>query len=141
MSASASVVTLASGREGHLENLLAGLNHSRRRPKEVVLVCMNGWRPATGIRAGLRFPVREVPVESAGGGLPLAAARNAGAHAARSGKLIFLDVDCIPGPNLIWSFSEALESFDGLLMGEVMYLPPGAADGFDKTAGLPGALP
>ncbi len=132
-----SLVTLASGREGHLLNLLAGLERGRRRPAEVVLVCLDGWRPPPGVGQGFGFPVREVPVAAPDSRLPLAAARNAGARAARSEKLVFLDVDCIPGPALVGTYSVGLDGFDGILMGEVRYLPPGAAEGFGRTAGYP----
>ena len=48
-------------------------------------------------------------------GLPLAAARNAGAYAARAGGaelLIFLDVDCLPGADLVKVYADAAADRD-----------------------------
>ncbi|WP_237065303.1 glycosyltransferase family 2 protein [Loktanella sp. M215] len=41
--------------------------------------------------------------------------------------LIFLDVDCIPAPRLVADYATQMTAADGLFMGEVMYLPAGAA--------------
>ena len=67
------------------------------------------------------------------GPLPVASARNIGALAALNEGaelLVFLDVDCIPGRNLLGRYYEAgvdLEHrTDALLCGPVTYLaPPG----------------
>lgn len=126
---SPSVVTLASGREEHLRALVLGLERSREAPVELVVVRMNGWRPERTFPA-LSFDLRFVDVARADGRLPLAAARNAGAAAARSEGLVFLDADCIPSPSLVGSYGVALADFRGLLMGEVRYLPPGAGERF-----------
>ena len=58
--------------------------------------------------------------------VPLAKARNSAATAATGNFLIFLDVDCIPGPGLISAYERAGEANDGLFLGEVLYLPPAA---------------
>ncbi|MGZ8803668.1 MAG: glycosyltransferase family 2 protein [Microbacterium sp.] len=66
-------------------------------------------------------------------GLRLAAARNAGAAAAFSADaplVVFLDADCIPGPELLSRYrSAAASNPDAVLSGPVTYLPPG----FDVT--------
>jgi GT2 family glycosyltransferase len=67
------------------------------------------------------FIVRQVLVD--GSGLPLAAARNRAAELAGGEDLVFLDVDCIPGPKLCADYRRALEDFNGVVMGEVLYLP------------------
>jgi GT2 family glycosyltransferase len=67
--------------------------------------------------------VRQVPIEDSG--LPLAAARNRAAELAGGAYLVFLDVDCIPDPDLCADYHHALRQHDGVLMGEVMYLPAG----------------
>jgi N-acetylglucosaminyl-diphospho-decaprenol L-rhamnosyltransferase len=62
-------------------------------------------------------------------GLRLAAARNAGAdRAVRTGAelVIFLDADCVPGPELVDRYSQAAAEHDGaVLCGPVTYLAPG----------------
>ncbi len=67
---------------------------------------------------------------------------NAGAqYALRSGAdlLIFLDVDCIPGPLLVQRYRQlaATETTPSLLCGPVAYLPPPPPDGY-RLAGLAG---
>jgi GT2 family glycosyltransferase len=75
-----------------------------------------------------------------GATLPLAAARNAAARAATGNVLVFLDMDCIPAPSLVADYVAGLELLDGLLMGEVMYLPGGTTaagldfEGFARVA-------
>jgi len=62
-------------------------------------------------------------------GLRLGAARNAGASAAVDAGaqlLIFLDADCVPGPDLVARYRAASESHpDAVLCGPVTYLAPG----------------
>jgi GT2 family glycosyltransferase len=121
---SVSVLTLAHGREAHLANLVAGLARAHGLPDELVIAAMQDEAydlPSTP------FPVRQVVL--AGGGIPLAAARNAAAHAAGGDLLVFLDVDCIPHPDLVRDYVRGAERHEGVLMGEVAYLPKGAATG------------
>ena len=118
-----SVCTLAHGREDHLRNLVSGLNHSRRPPCELVVAVMQDNRydlPSTS------FPVRQVLLGSKG--ICLAEARNTAAEHARGELLIFLDVDCIPAPGLIEDYAAASAFNEGVLMGEVGYLPQGATE-------------
>jgi GT2 family glycosyltransferase len=122
-----SVCTLAHGREEHLANLVRGLSRAARLPDELVIAVMQPERyrlpPAP-------FPVRQVV--KAQEGIPLAAARNAAAASAAGDLLVFLDVDCIPHPELIGDYARAAQAHDGVFMGEVAYLPEGAAkDGID----------
>jgi GT2 family glycosyltransferase len=70
------------------------------------------------------FPVRQLMMPAAD--LPLAAARNAAARQARGDDLIFIDMDCIPAQAFIADYAYGLTDLDGLLMGEVLYLPGGA---------------
>ncbi len=127
-----SVVTLAHGRADHLTNVVRGLAQQTTPPDELIIAVMQGEAYAI---AATPFPVRQIMLGSRE--LALAAARNAAAAAAAGDVLIFLDIDCIPTPALIADYIEHLASFDGLLMGEVLYLPGGATDGAtgDQTAG------
>ena len=113
-----SVCTLAHGRERHLQNLVHGLNHSRRPPCELVVAVMQDTRydlPSTS------FPIRQVMLGQSG--ICLAEARNVAASAAKSDLLVFLDVDCIPSPNLVQDYAAVAEQGEGVWMGEVGYLP------------------
>ena len=118
-----SVCTLAHGREAHLANLVKGLSHSSRPPGELVIAVMQETRyehPATS------FPVRQMVLGKSG--ICLAEARNTAAAEARGDLLVFLDVDCIPAPRLIEDYCVASAFNDGVMMGEVGYLPTGATD-------------
>ena len=123
----ASVVTLSHGRPGHLHNLVLGLCRQTVLPCELIVAVM---QEGAYELPEAPFPVRQIMV--GGGGLPLAAARNGAARAAEGGALVFLDMDCIPTPRLVEDYARSLASLDGLLMGEVLYLPGGAAaEGWD----------
>lgn len=119
-----SVVTLAKGRPEHLVNLVKGLSESTQAPAELIVAVMQDQAydlpPAP-------FPVRQMHIVA--DALPLAAARNAAARAAVGEHLIFLDMDCIPVPELVADYAGFLDTHDALLMGEVLYLPGGATDG------------
>jgi GT2 family glycosyltransferase len=122
-----SVCTLAHGREEHLANLLRGLSRSERLPGELVIAVMQKEQYRL---PDAPFPVRQVI--RAEDGIPLAAARNAAAASAQGELLIFLDVDCIPHPELVGDYARAAQARAGIFMGEVAYLPRGAAeDGID----------
>lgn len=59
-------------------------------------------------------------------GLRLAAGRNRGALAAGAGLLVFLDADCLPGPDLLTRYRSAADRHPGsLLCGPVTYLAEG----------------
>ena len=116
-----SVCTLAHGRQEHMWNLVSGLAQSRLVPDELIIALMQDQPynlPHTP------FPVRQVGLEKSG--IPLAEARNLAAAEATGNLLIFLDVDCIPHPELVGDYDAAARVQDGLLMGEVGYLPKNA---------------
>ena len=117
-----SVVTLAKGRPDHLCNLILGLSRQDHAPAELIIGVMQASAYQLPTTA---FPVRQIMV--AGNDLPLAAARNAAARVTKSETLVFLDMDCIPTPALLGDYNRGLAELDGLLMGEVLYLPDGAA--------------
>ncbi|MHC2000282.1 galactosyltransferase-related protein [Methylobacterium sp. CM6241] len=119
-----SVVTLAKGRPAHLRNVLRGLERQTQRPAEFIIAVMQDVAydlPEVG------FPIRQILVP--GTDLPLAAARNRGVAEASGDAVIFLDVDCIPAPELVADYARGLAELDGLLMGEVLHLPEHATAG------------
>lgn len=120
--APASVLTLVRGRAAHLRNLMRGLRRQSARPRELVIAWMQPELSPELPDPGC--PVRHLHVP--GEPMPLAAARNRAAAAAGSDLLIFLDVDCVPGPTLVEAYAEAAGSAEGLFLGEVLYLPEGA---------------
>ena len=120
--APASVLTLVRGRAGRLRNLMRGLGAQSARPRELVIAWMQA-EPAPDL-PDPGCPVRHLHVP--GEPMPLAAARNRAAEAAASDLLIFLDVDCVPGPTLAAAYAAASAAVEGLFLGEVLYLPDGA---------------
>ncbi|MHA6345462.1 glycosyltransferase family 2 protein [Roseivivax sp. CAU 1761] len=120
-------LTIAAGREAHLANVVRGLEAQRQKPRELIIGVMQealyDALPATS------FPVRQIRVTRPDGQLPLAAARNTVADAATGAVLAFIDVDCIPHPDYIADVAVAATPGRGIVMGEVAYLPAGAADG------------
>ncbi|MFC0199276.1 glycosyltransferase family 2 protein [Paracoccus rhizosphaerae] len=130
-----SALTIASGREAHLKNVIRGFQAQTHPPVELIIGVMQDADytdlPQTD------FPIRQIRVTAPE--LPLAAARNTVADAASGDVLIFVDVDCIPEPGLIAGYLQAMEGQWGLFMGEVLYLPKGATDDgldFDRFAGV-----
>ncbi|MFK8907547.1 glycosyltransferase family 2 protein [Streptomyces sp. YS-3] len=126
------VITLAAGRHTHLLLQQDGLARGTRTPDRYVIVSMAD--PAIAPLTADREPAPDViTLPLADGRLPLAAARNAGAaRALEDGAdlLVFLDVDCVPGPTLLAAYAGAAE--DGaLLCGTVAYLPPPPPEGYD----------
>ena len=120
-------------------NRLAHLHRQRRFLREVLpphhdVVRIEAWLdsepppPFDG--------VVHVHVPPGGDGIRVGAGRNAAAKIAVSRDvdlLVFLDVDCLPGPQLLDRYVEAIRSHpDGLLCGPVTYLEsvqrPSAAD-------------
>jgi len=147
------VITLVAGRHDHLRRQHAGLAAATRRPDHYVVVAMGDpdvegpdvegvdveGVDVEGVVAE-QDPARDVihlPVTS--GRLPLAEARNRGAeHALDAGAalLVFLDVDCIPGPEMIERYRRTAGR--ALLCGTVSYLPPPPEGGYrlDRLAEL-----
>ncbi|WP_208324931.1 galactosyltransferase-related protein [Novosphingobium sp. PhB55] len=115
-----SVLTLVKDRPGHLAQLVEGLRRSLVPPEELVVVDMASEPPVS--IGGTDFPVRIVRL--GGPGLPLAAARNAAAGAARSENILFLDVDCIPMAGLVGAAAQILGNQDVLVCAPVHYLGP-----------------
>lgn len=119
-----SVVALAKGRPAHLRNVLLGLERQSQAPAEFIVAVM---QDAPYDLPEVDLPVRQILVP--GTELPLAAARNRGVAAATGDVVVFLDVDCIPAPDLVADYARGLAELDGLLMGEVLHLPERATAG------------
>ena len=120
-----SVLTLVRGRADRLRNLMRGLTRQTVRPRELVIAWMQPEPEPDLPDPGC--PVRHLHVP--GEPMPLAAARNRAAAAASGDLLVFLDVDCIPGPTLVSAYTDAAATERGLFLGEVLYLPPDAITG------------
>ena len=134
-----SVLVIAHGRAGHLQRLLDGVQRSTCLPQEVVVVYMDDPRPEP-VRCTLPLRIVHLPSLPHESGLPLARARNAAAHTARSERLVFLDVDCIPAQSALSLLLEALAAHRGLVMAEPRYLrrplPPGPTPADQRLADL-----
>lgn len=126
-----SVITIAAGRTTHLHNQMRAL--TRHRLDDHIVVSMGDPEVADLARRGRAHAI----VLDANRPLPLAAARNLGAHTAltRGAQLlVFLDVDCIPDDRLLNRYRAAAcaDPFaEVLLCGPVTYLPPPPPHGYD----------
>lgn len=121
------VITIASGRTTHLRNQIRGL--ARTDHHDHIVVAM-GDRTVTAVAEDNNA---HTVFMDAGSRLPLASARNLGARAALgrgADLLIFLDVDCIPSPELLRRYRESAAP-GALLCGPVTYLPPPSRSGYD----------
>lgn len=123
------VITTVCDRTEHLSAMRRGLARQLLLPRpddlEHVIVRMGGADPWRNLAAGP--PTVRVEMRLSSGTdrdrLPLAAARNAGAAATTADLLIFLDVDCIPCPEMIERYRWVAQQSGGLLAGPVGYLP------------------
>ena len=113
-----SVCTLYSQRTSHLQNLIQGLINSKIHPWELVIICMNDSQPEL---PSTPFKIHSSVINSPHK-LPLAQARSQAYSIAQGEFLIFLDVDCIPDPNLVETFAYHLEQEDALYQGSIRYL-------------------
>ena len=134
------VVTVVSGRHEHLQRQREALAALEPPPDLHVVVSMGDPQIGQVLQETHKLPTLHLQVGLAPEGLPLAAARNAGAAAAiEAGAelLVMLDVDCLPGPHLLDAYLRAATALDAdaLLAGPVTYLPPTPPGGW-----TPGAL-
>ena len=119
------VLTIVRGRHRHLRGQLRALAASSERPDLHVVVAMDDPDFAEQVDLGDAVVAH---VARIGSRLPLALARNTAAAIARdrgADLLIFLDVDCIPAPDLVSRYRAAVESRAGerlLFCGPVTYL-------------------
>jgi N-acetylglucosaminyl-diphospho-decaprenol L-rhamnosyltransferase len=122
------VVTIAHGRRHHLAAQHRMLALGSRRPDLYTVVAMGDEAIVPTQDRGLQRDV--VRVEVGAHGLPLAAARNRGVEsvvAQGADVVVLLDVDCLPGFDLVSAYDDACRAEpDRLWSGPVTYLPPGA---------------
>jgi hypothetical protein len=133
---STAVITIVSGRHRHLINQRAGLLAGHVVPDVHVVVAMEDPEVVSSAeRVALTTAFTDLPTRR--DRLPLAQARNVGASLALergADVLIFLDVDCIPGPRLVERYQRAVEAHQQrLLCGPVAYLPPPPPQGYRLT--------
>lgn len=125
------VITIVHRRHHHLANQAATLRRSTRPPDLRIVVAMGD--PGLEDRDARVLHMQCDPSD-----LPLASARNKGAeHALLEGAdtLIFLDVDCLAGPDLVADYVSAVEDEpDVVWSGPVTYLSPAPRGGYDLSS-------
>lgn len=115
---SVGVITIVSARGGHLSRMAGGILRQTRVPECFVVMAMDGGGPGVPGACVVRTHGGEGP-------LPLARVRNLGARHADCEFFIFLDVDCIPEPDVLETYVRAYERHGpGLFSGDCSYLPP-----------------
>lgn len=128
------VITTVRGRGSHLRRQLHGLAESTV-PADLHIVVALGDPRAGEIVVEERSPALVVEVAAAEP-IPIAHGRNVGAAAALQESaelLVFLDVDCIPGPEMIGRYCHTAaepKHADALLCGPVTYLAPPGPRGY-----------
>jgi GT2 family glycosyltransferase len=127
------VVTIVHGRHEHLVRQQRSLLAGSLRPSAYVVVAMDDSDIERHLAPQLRPQVVHLPPHPEG--LPLAAARNAGAAGAwQSGAeaVVMLDVDCLAGRDLVRGYAAAIRHRrDIVWSGPVTYLPPPGREGYD----------
>jgi N-acetylglucosaminyl-diphospho-decaprenol L-rhamnosyltransferase len=124
VSATVGVVTIVAGRRAHLARQVEGLRRQRHPADHLVVVRMDREPIEVAPDAAGRVTVIDLEPGEERPGLPLAVARNRGVAAVGTDDVILLDVDCIPGADLVGAYRRATRSVDGLVCGAVRYLEP-----------------
>ena len=122
-----SLVTLHKGRERQLANLLQGLRNANFGG-DLVIAEMG----AVTRLPPQPFSVTQIAINA--GDLPLASARNAGRKAAKNANLVFLDIDCVPAPDMIAVLSDVLAQRDAFVCAQVRYLKHELRDGWAEPS-------
>ena len=123
------VITVVHGRTTHLRNQLRGLRGSHQPPEQHVIVAVED-PTVTDTVADCGAHATVVPCHAPGAHLPVAHARNLGAHTALgegAELLVFLDVDCIPAASP-WPTPAV-----GLQVQESTAEVPGLESNLDRT--------
>lgn len=128
------VVTVVAGRHEHLRAQRAHLARCEPPADLHVVVAIDDPGAAAVVAEAPTLPTELVTVPRHPAGLPIAAARNAGAAAAiaaGAGTLVFLDVDCLPAPGLPGCYRDAVTARPhDISCGPVTYLPPAPSGGW-----------
>ncbi|MER7795989.1 galactosyltransferase-related protein [Microbacterium sp. NPDC096154] len=129
------LITIAHGRHEHWRMQRAALaRHASTADRHVLVAIADPHLEEDAGIPGLHV----VPLSGDPTRLPLAQARNRGAAAALADGaelLVFLDVDCLPGPELVDGYrAAAAQSRGHLLCGPVTYLDPPGPGGYDLDA-------
>jgi GT2 family glycosyltransferase len=123
------VITTVHRRLRHLRRQLVGIASGAKSPDIHVVVAVDD-PAATDVVATSESAAHVVQCENGPGPLRIASARNIGALAAleRGAELlVFLDVDCIPGQEMLGRYHDAViepAHRSALLCGPVTYLAP-----------------
>lgn len=134
-------MTAARGRTAHLRLQLEGLQRSAIQADRHVVVAIDDDEVVDVVR-GRDDRTMAVPMHSGTPRIPMAAARNLGARVAiddGAELLVFLDVDCIPAPDMVGHYRSAATDpahSGALLCGPVTYLEAPGPGGYDLD-GLP----
>ncbi|GAB3753766.1 glycosyltransferase family 2 protein [Spirosoma pomorum] len=113
-----SIVTIVKGRRKQLANLLHSVKASTILPYDIQVICMDdlaGIAPPDDLNVSIH-------VMNETHALPLAAARNRGIAATKTGNVIFIDVDCIVSPTLFATMLTGLQA-ENIIAAYPLYLP------------------
>lgn len=113
-----SIVTIVKGRRRQLANLFDSIKLSSILPYDIQVVCMDevdGIAIPDGLNVNVQL-IKDIHE------LPLAAARNMGITAAKTGNVIFIDVDCIVSPTLFENMLMSLQA-NNIITAYPLYLP------------------
>ncbi len=95
--ADVSVITLVKNRVPEFYRLVRQLEAARVKPHELIVVWMTSPSSHSLLQSD-HFAIQHK--FTTGSALPIAQARNRGAAASKANNLVFMDVDCVPHPEL-----------------------------------------
>ena len=119
MSNKFSVISIVSGRQSHLNNLIEGIKQSSVLPDELIIVGINET-PKLSVENELNLKIYKL--DDPGEHFSAARARNFGASKASNNHLVFLDVDCIPSVQFFEQILIQGIANNTLIMGNPRYL-------------------
>lgn len=117
-----SLLTIVGSNGEHLHRMLRGVAKQRSRPREMIIIFLDGPAPDTVPDPGC--PLYLHSFSDAKGGLPVAAARNKAASLARGNLLVFLEPDCVPGPNCLHLLQLTIGLSHAIVATQVVEQPP-----------------